>query len=304
MLPFLLCGYHMHAGSSVADSTSSTAGRSSSVGNSTSSVADSNSSVADSTSSVADSTSSVADSTSSVADSTSSIADSTSSVGSSTSSVGNSTSSTAGRSSSVGNSTSSTDSIPNRIYTTLRIEAPPVIDGKLDDACWQLGAWQGDYKQYVPVYKAAPSFRTELKILYNNKSLFVAIRAYDQMDKVIKRLGRRDNYLGDIVGIQVDSYHDHRTAYEFNVTAAGQKMDIKHSDDGWDVNWDAVWYVKVALEEEAWTAEFRTIIVNEKDSRFHCIKAQCIFVFVCYVGLGQSNKFVFIYTPGHISCIQ
>jgi len=255
LLPFLLCGYHMHAGSSVADSTSSTAGRSSSVGNSTSSVADSNSSVADSTSSVADSTSSVADSTSSVADSTSSIADSTSSVGSSTSSVGNSTSSTAGRSSSVGNSTSSTDSIPNRIYTTLRIEAPPVIDGKLDDACWQLGAWQGDYKQYVPVYKAAPSFRTELKILYNNKSLFVAIRAYDQMDKVIKRLGRRDNYLGDIVGIQVDSYHDHRTAYEFNVTAAGQKMDIKHSDDGWDVNWDAVWYAKVAYEEDSWTAE-------------------------------------------------
>ncbi|HOT55373.1 MAG TPA: hypothetical protein PLM68_08195, partial [Bacteroidales bacterium] len=51
LLPFLLCGYHMHAGSSVADSTSSTAGRSSSVGNSTSSVADSTSSVADSTSS-------------------------------------------------------------------------------------------------------------------------------------------------------------------------------------------------------------------------------------------------------------
>ena len=150
-----------------------------------------------------------------------------------------------------------TDSIPNRIYTTQRIEVPPVIDGKLDDACWQLGAWQGDYKQYVPVYKAAPSFRTELKILYNTNSLFVAIRAYDQMDKVIKRLGRRDNYLGDMVGIQLDSYHDRRTAYEFVVTAAGQKMDMWISNDDMDLNWDAVWYVKVALEEEAWTAEFQ-----------------------------------------------
>jgi len=173
--------------------------------------------------------------------------------------TGSSTSSsmTAAGSSIAGSSTSSSvaDSIPDRIYTTQRLEVPPVVDGKLDDACWQLGEWQGDYKQFVPVYNAAPSFPTEIKVLYNNSSLFVAIRAYDQMDKVTKRLGRRDNYLGDIVGIQIDSYHDRRTAYEFNVTAAGQKMDIKHSDDGWDVNWDAVWYAKVAYQEDSWTAE-------------------------------------------------
>ncbi|MDD5732933.1 MAG: hypothetical protein PHT64_03955, partial [Bacteroidales bacterium] len=74
------------------------------------------------------------------------------------------------------------DSIPERIYTTQRLEVPPVIDGKLDDSCWQLGEWQGDYKQFVPVYNTAPSFPTEIKVLYNNNSLFVAIRAYDQMD--------------------------------------------------------------------------------------------------------------------------
>jgi len=148
------------------------------------------------------------------------------------------------------------DTIPDRIYTTQRIETPPVIDGKLDDACWETGEWQTDYKQFVPVYNSPPSFKTELKVLYNNKSIFVAIRSYDHMDKITKRLGRRDNFLGDIVGIMFDSYHDRRTAFEFNVTSAGQKLDIWHSDGGWDVNWDAVWYAKVAYEEDAWTAEF------------------------------------------------
>ena len=148
------------------------------------------------------------------------------------------------------------DSTQNRIYTAQRIENPPVIDGKLDDACWEAGEWQSNYKQFIPDYNSEPTFKTELKVLYNNKSLFVAIRAYDDMDKITKRLGRRDNYLGDMVGIQLDSYHDRRTAFEFVVTAAGQKMDMWISNDDMDLNWDAVWYVKVAYQEDSWTAEF------------------------------------------------
>lgn len=143
-----------------------------------------------------------------------------------------------------------------RIYTTLRTEDPPVIDGKLDDACWESGEWQSDYKQFVPVYNGEVSYRTEIKVLYNNRSLFVGVRSFDDMDKITKRLGRRDNYLGDMVGIQLDSYHDRRTAFEFVVTAAGQKMDMWISNDDMDINWNAVWYVKVAFQEDVWTAEF------------------------------------------------
>jgi hypothetical protein len=148
------------------------------------------------------------------------------------------------------------DSTQNRIYTTQRIETPPVIDGKLDDACWELGEWQSDYRQFIPVYKGEISYKTELKVLYSNKSIFVGIRSYDHMDKITKRLGRRDNYLGDMVGVQFDSYHDRQTAYEFVVTAAGQKMDMWISNEDMDLNWDAVWYVKVDYLEDSWTAEF------------------------------------------------
>jgi len=154
-------------------------------------------------------------------------------------------------------SSSATDSIPNRIYTTQRIEVPPVIDGKLDEACWELGEWQSGYRQFVPVHNAQPSCNTEIKVLYDSKNLFVGIRSYDDIEKITRRLGRRDNYLGDMVGIQLDSYHDRRSAYEFVVTAAGQKMDMWISNDDMDLNWDAVWYVKVAFEEDAWTAEFQ-----------------------------------------------
>jgi hypothetical protein len=38
-----------------------------------------------------------------------------------------------------------------RTYTTHRLDtAPPVIDGKLDDQCWQNEYWDGDFTQWIP----------------------------------------------------------------------------------------------------------------------------------------------------------
>jgi hypothetical protein len=146
---------------------------------------------------------------------------------------------------------------PKRKYHTLRVDQPPVVDGKLNDECWKLGEWQSDYKQYSPEYNGKPTYKTELKILFDDKNIYAAIRAYDDMSKITRRLDRRDNFSGDLVGLHFDSYHDHRTAYEFDLTSAGQKLDVWVGNDGWDVNWNAVWYGKVAYEDSAWTAEYK-----------------------------------------------
>ncbi|MBS1656191.1 MAG: hypothetical protein JSU05_15165, partial [Bacteroidetes bacterium] len=135
---------------------------------------------------------------------------------------------------------------PKRVYTALRCTKPPLIDGKLDDSCWLTGEWEADYIQYVPAYLGAPSRKTEVKIRYDDKHIYAAIRAYDNKNEMTRRLGRRDNFSGDIAGVQFDSYFDHRTAFEFDLTSAGQKIDCWVSNDGWDLNWDALWYGKVA----------------------------------------------------------
>ncbi len=89
--------------------------------------------------------------------------------------------------------------------------------------------------------------------------MYVAIRAFDnEPDKINRKAGRRDEFQGDIVGINFDSYHDHRTGFEFNITAAGQKIDLLLTNpSAWDVNWNAVWKGKSGIEDSAWTAEFQ-----------------------------------------------
>jgi hypothetical protein len=157
---------------------------------------------------------------------------------------------------------SSTDSVKSRrIYYAQRIlfNGRPVIDGKLNDDCWKTGEWAGNYTQWIPNEGAQPSQPTQLKILYDDKNIYVAMRAFDSIpEKIIRRAGRRDEFTGDMVGIAFDSYHDYRTGFEFDVSAAGQKVDMIITNPmNVDLNWNAVWYVKTSREDSAWTAEFR-----------------------------------------------
>jgi hypothetical protein len=145
------------------------------------------------------------------------------------------------------------------VYTTTRLKGSrPEIDGKLKDECWKEGEWAGHYHQYIPNEGANPSHPTEVKILYDDKFLFVAIRAYDSEPEKIQRLaGPRDEFNGDMVGVNFDSYHDYRTGFEFNLSAWGQKVDlVLFNPENWDFNWNAVWKGKTGLEDSAWVAEY------------------------------------------------
>ncbi len=145
------------------------------------------------------------------------------------------------------------------VYTTSRlVTAKPVIDGKLDDECWKKGTWAGNFHQWIPKEGAKPTYPTELNIQYDDKNLYVAIRAFDgEPDKILRLAGVRDELVGDMAGVNFDSYRDYRTGFEFTVTAWGQKVDlVLFNPANWDFNWNPVWKVKTGLEDSAWVAEY------------------------------------------------
>jgi len=145
------------------------------------------------------------------------------------------------------------------VYTTTRLATPaPVIDGKLDDECWKKGTWAGDYHQFIPNEGAKATFPTELNIQYDDKYLYVAFRAFDgEPEKMVRMAGVRDEMVGDMMGLTLDSYRDYRTGFEFSVTSWGQKIDlVLFNPMNWDFNWNAVWKVKTGVEDSAWVAEY------------------------------------------------
>ncbi len=137
---------------------------------------------------------------------------------------------------------------------------PPMIDGKLSDNIWQKAKWHGDFTQREPEDGAAPTEKTQFKILYDDEHLYIGIRAFDsQPETITSRVTRRDGFNGDWVEVNIDSYFDHRTAFSFTVNAAGVKGDefISNDGDNWDTNWNPIWHVGVNHDAEGWTAEMK-----------------------------------------------
>jgi len=136
----------------------------------------------------------------------------------------------------------------------------PVIDGRMDDPVWEKAEWATNFTQREPNDGAAPHQQTAFKIVYDEKNLYVSVRAYDnEPNQIVRRVTRRDQFDGDWVEINIDSYFDHRTGFSFTINAAGVKGDEAISNDGdnWDTNWNPVWFGEVSIDNEGWVAEMR-----------------------------------------------
>jgi hypothetical protein len=61
-----------------------------------------------------------------------------------------------------------------------RVEASPVVDGRLDDAAWQAAEPIGGFVQREPVEGLAGSERTEVRIVWDDDALYVGAWLYDR----------------------------------------------------------------------------------------------------------------------------
>ena len=144
--------------------------------------------------------------------------------------------------------------------TAVRAVRAPVIDGAEDDEVWRAAVAVNAFRVFDPTEDGNPAFRTEARIAYDARNLYVFVRMYDpRPDSIVALLSRRDvRTASDQVKIMIDSYHDRRTGYEFAVNPAGVKRDYYIYDDSReDISWDAVWDVETKIDSLGWTAEFR-----------------------------------------------
>ena len=145
-------------------------------------------------------------------------------------------------------------------YQATFITVAPVIDGVVDEEVWNFGEWIDDFTQYEPYNGQQPSQKTVFKILFDDNNLFVAIKSFDSSpDSIVKRLTRRDQVDGDMVGLVFDSYHDLRTGFLFGTSVAGVKFDQMLTNDGQseDATWDPNWWVGTSINSESWIAEMK-----------------------------------------------
>src|SRR5947199_41128 len=76
--------------------------------------------------------------------------------------------------------------------TAVRAKTPVVIDGRDDDEVWRVAPAITQFREFQPKEDGDPRFATEAKVAYDDRYLYVFIRAFDpHPDSILKLPGRR-----------------------------------------------------------------------------------------------------------------
>src|SRR6267378_1815008 len=142
------------------------------------------------------------------------------------------------------------------------------IDGKLDESAWAKATPITDFWQQQPKEGAPASQRTEVRVLYGERALYIGARMYDSLGirGIRAPVSRRDQLLDsngnngsfnslttDKLVVILDPYHNKIDQAWFEVNPSGVKGDQFNGDP----SWDPIWQVATQIDSLGWTAEMR-----------------------------------------------
>jgi hypothetical protein len=141
------------------------------------------------------------------------------------------------------------------------IDTPPTIDGRLDEDAWKQAPVATGFVQKEPAEGQPATETTEVRILYTPTTLYIGVMCVDSNPAGIRGSERRrDSDLSgdDTITVVLDTFHDHRNAFQFRTNSLGTEYDALISDEGKTVNisWDERWDVASAVTDKGWSVEF------------------------------------------------
>lgn len=147
-----------------------------------------------------------------------------------------------------------------KIGSAIRASGTISIDGQLDERMWSEAPVLSDFVVLEPEQGATPLERTDVRVLYDDKALYVGAIMHDsQADKIATELGVRDDDGAntDKFSVFIDGMNSRQNAFNFGVMASGVQYDKFESNDGGDSSWDGVWSSAVKLNTDGWIVELR-----------------------------------------------
>ena len=146
---------------------------------------------------------------------------------------------------------------------TLRATRPATplrIDGKLDEPAYASVQSVTDFIQMEPAGGQPASEKTEVWVFFDERNVYVTMRAWESRPELmVANEMRRDSNnirMGDSVGFSLDTFHDGRNAFQFEVNPLGARTDGQSSNERqYSADWNPVWDLAVGRFDGGWTVE-------------------------------------------------
>ena len=171
-----------------------------------------------------------------------------------------------------------------------RVNAPPAIDGRLDDTAWAGALRITDFVQLQPLDGAPATEATDVYLAYDSTAIYLGFHARYSDPGMIRanRSDRDRTFRDDLISVYFDTFLDQQRAYVFTVNAYGVQGDSIVSSRGGggfggrrgrgggglprgDESWDALFTTAGRLVEDGFTAEmaipFKSLRYPRRDGR-------------------------------------
>jgi hypothetical protein len=160
------------------------------------------------------------------------------------------------------------EAMPRPSLPAQPVQGPIRVDGVLDESSWARAIPATGFVQSTPATGSPASERTEVRILYDDETLYVGAMLYDsEPDRIVAQQMAQDFYSPneDIFGMSLDTFLDRRNAYYLMINPNGAIRDGQAYDNSRtsNVEWEGILQVDAARHDEGWSVElaipFRTL---------------------------------------------
>jgi hypothetical protein len=151
-----------------------------------------------------------------------------------------------------------------------RITQPIVLDGELKEELYATTPSIDGFLQQEPSEGEPGTEQTQAWIFFDDRNIYVSARLHDSEPEreVISEMRRDGQGTNDneSFGVALDTFHDRRNGYLFQISLAGGLFDGSITDER-DMNrdWNTVWDARTVRTPDGWTVE---IAIPFKSLRF------------------------------------
>ena len=142
----------------------------------------------------------------------------------------------------------------------IRLDGALQLDGQLDERVYYTVPPVTDFIQQEPDEGAPARDQTEVWVLFDRDTLYVAARCWStDPERMIANEMKRDSYSmfgNETFSVVLDTYYDRRNGFNFITNPLGALFDATITNERTpNLDWNAVWDVRAGRFEQGWTLE-------------------------------------------------
>ena len=154
------------------------------------------------------------------------------------------------------------DEEPRPVLRAERVAGEITLNGVLDEPSWSRAEVAANFVQGRPMQGRPSTSRTEVRILYDSRNLYVGAVLEDERMDLLRTAGLEHDFQpfrGELFGVALDPFLDRRSSYLFMANPGGAMRDEQDFDNGRTIAtvWDSPSEIATALTDSAWVVEMR-----------------------------------------------